>query len=79
MFVQKETLCGQIQAAEETLKKVLKDLAEAHSILNRLSYQDAPDLIAPYEFIGRAFARAEPLVRDLYMIRTQVFNGWPQK
>lgn len=78
MFVQKETLCGQIQAAEKTLTKVLKYLSEAHSILNRLSDQDDPDLIALYEFVGRAFAKAEPLVRDLYMIRNQVFNGWPK-
>lgn len=79
MFVQKETLCGQIQAAEKTSAKVLKDLSEAHSILNRLYDQEDPDLLALYELVGRAFAKAEPLVRDLYMIRNQVFNGWPQK
>ena len=79
MFVQKETICGRVQEAEKTLSKVLKDLSEAHSILNRLSDQEDPDLLALYEFVGRAFAKAEPLVRDLYMIRNQVFNGWPQK
>lgn len=79
MFVQKETICGQIQAVEKTLEKVMKDLSEALSVLNWPCQLGPRDITSLYECITHASIKTGPLIRELSMIRNQVFNGWPQK